>query len=91
MLVNAMTIGTKGDIPESIVYEVEKEAFYSFSIISKVKVLVLLLCNLMTWKMRIICLSERYITFLEDKLGLGGVVMSTKHDIPLGIPYDHCK
>jgi hypothetical protein len=90
VLVNAVSIGTKGDISESIVHEVETEFFYSFSIIIKVKLPDLLLCHPMTWKMRIICLSERYITFLADKLGLGGVVMSTKHVIPLGIPHDHC-
>jgi hypothetical protein len=41
-------------------------------------------------EMRIICLSERYITFLADKLGLGGVVLGTKHVIPIGIHNDHC-
>ena len=90
VLVNAVSIGTKADIPESIVYEVEAEAFYSFSIIIKVKLLDLLLCHPMTWKMRIICLSERYITFSADKLGFGRVVMSTKHVVPLGFPNDHC-
>ena len=48
VLVNAVSIGTKADIPESIVYEVETEVFDSFSIIFEVKLLDLLLCHLVT-------------------------------------------